>query len=183
MRWHPIVFSKEEQAFMDYMSEEARTLAHRMAIPPQLLGKVTESNHPVIVESCCQREDKPMEEKTPEPPTRDTQFAGFARALVDELRKVQQSSTTLQSEKIIAQRAYDLTQHAVGYTLEYLHDCGLRTPGSMNLSIQPSIPDMTTLPEVSKPDTKYCTVCGVVYVQDTPGWYEHHALVQDHAFK
>jgi hypothetical protein len=119
--------------------------------------------------------------------SRDTQFAKFAELLFDELLTsgrvyIDTSNEYWRDEwkEIIAQRVYDLSQHSVGYTLEYLHECGLRTPGSMNLSIQPSIPDMTTLPEVSDPDTKQiiCTACGVVYVQDTPGWYEYNTPKQ-----
>jgi|SRR5450631_3744484 len=96
---------------------------------------------------------------------RETQFAKFAALLWDELlgedRYIDVStgySSALDPEdddhkkyiEIIAKRSYDMTEHTVGYTLEYLHECGLRTPGSMNLSIQPSIPDMTALPEVSE---------------------------------
>ena len=89
---------------------------------------------------------------------RETQFATFAKLVVEDLRihgafpmrPVVRSEARPLIEEIIAKHAYALTEHTVGYALEYLHECGLRTPGSMNLSILPSIPDMTALPEVSE---------------------------------
>lgn len=90
---------------------------------------------------------------------RETQFATFAKLLLKEMIEEEFGQLNVNAlatgsiadlEQLIAKRAYDLSQHTVGYTLEYLYECGMRTPGSMNLSIQPSIPDMTTLPEVSE---------------------------------
>lgn len=49
--------------------------------------------------------------------------------------------------QIIANRAYDLVQHTIGHSLEYLHECGHELSGSMSKRILPSIPDMATWPE------------------------------------
>lgn len=89
--------------------------------------------------------------------SRDTQFAEFARQLWIELIYASPSKVVGNSlvrvpplredaEKIISQRAYDLVEHAVGYCLEYLHECGIETSGQMNSRIQPAIPDLTSLP-------------------------------------
>lgn len=72
---------------------------------------------------------------------RDTQFAGFAKALYEELSGkllIHGHPTTLAidrpfTEQIIAQRAYDLVHYV------------LRCNGGIA-----DIPDMTTLPEVSE---------------------------------
>jgi hypothetical protein len=86
------------------------------------------------------------------------QFAGFAKIVVEDLREhgafpmrpINRSEARPLIEQIIAQRAYDLVQHTIGYCLEYLDECGREIPGSMKSRIQPSIPDMPTLPEVSQ---------------------------------
>lgn len=48
---------------------------------------------------------------------------------------------------ILAQAGYDLAQHTIGHSLEYLHECGHPFSGAMNGRIQQAIPDMPTLPE------------------------------------
>lgn len=91
---------------------------------------------------------------------RDTQFQGFAKALWDELEQaIRQDPGFIPEGKsgrdqyipvwqeIIARRAYDLVEHTVGYSLEYLHECGREMPGGMKKRIVPSIPDMTELPK------------------------------------
>lgn len=84
---------------------------------------------------------------------RNTQFKGFAKALIKELDAVM--TITYASldkareayELAIARRAYDLVAHTVGYSLEYLHECGREMPGGMKTRIVPSIPDLTELPK------------------------------------
>jgi hypothetical protein len=90
------------------------------------------------------------------PTPRDTQFTGFAKLLFDELYNNDDMFFDTADphwheewQKVIARRAYDLSQHTVGYCLDYLHECGVELSGTMNSRIQPSIPDMTRLPEVS----------------------------------
>jgi hypothetical protein len=84
------------------------------------------------------------------------QFAGFAKALYRKLAEnVVQSDKGLsdmeafitEQHQIIARAAYDLAQHMIGHTLEYLHECGISTSGGMGKRILPSIPDMPELPE------------------------------------
>lgn len=94
--------------------------------------------------------------------SRDDQFAGFASLLLKEIdhaieaaadRAEQEDCAQTPQEltrmvgEIIARRAYDLVQHTIGYSLEYLDECGREIPGSMNKRIQPSIPDMRQWPE------------------------------------
>lgn len=78
---------------------------------------------------------------------RDTQFAGFAKLLVQGINAIEidpnQGYVLSPMERLIAQRAYDLTQHAVGHALEYLHECGREIPSSMHGRISPTIPDIT----------------------------------------
>lgn len=82
------------------------------------------------------------------PSARDTQFVGFAKLLAEDAAKMPQKAREPIEEMnkrfqlLIAQRAYDLTQHAVGYTLEYLHECGIELSSRMDKRILPSIPDL-----------------------------------------
>ncbi len=84
---------------------------------------------------------------------RDTQFQGFAKALMRDLDDV--STTTYASldkakeayKLAIARRAYDLSFHSTDYCLEYLHRLGIETSGDLGKRIMPSIPDMTELPK------------------------------------
>lgn len=84
---------------------------------------------------------------------RDTQFQGFAKALVEDLFRFHALdarafvSSGHKIEQIVARRAYDFEAHTVGHTLEYLRECGREMPGSMKTRIVPSIPDMTELPK------------------------------------
>lgn len=86
---------------------------------------------------------------------RDTQFMGFACKLLQEL--LDQGAyvaispwvtggDSFKSEQLIAQRAYDLAQHVVGHSLEYLHECGHEMSGGMGSRIMQSIPDMKKQP-------------------------------------
>lgn len=96
--------------------------------------------------------------------TRDTQFAGFAKLLLDKLGDGgfvfegaddpdrEEQLTRIQT--LLARRAYDLVGHTVGYSLEYLRECGIGLSGSMNSRITPSIPDMTELPSEVTQDKK-----------------------------
>lgn len=79
---------------------------------------------------------------------RDTQFQGFAKALFVEIASEMAKTTSPEAiQQFIARRAYDLVAHTVGYSLEYLHECGKEISGSMNSRITPSIPDITELPK------------------------------------
>lgn len=94
----------------------------------------------------CQEQERKM--------SRDTQFQGFAKLLVQEILTEMQYSTgrTIQDiekglEALIARAAHSLVGHTVGYSLEYLHECGHELSGGMGSRITPSIPDMTKLPK------------------------------------
>lgn len=87
---------------------------------------------------------------------RDTQFAGFAEKLERDIHflafgmyhnhktgeEVKQAT-----RKMIARRAYDLVRHTVGYSLEYVSECGHPMSGAMGTRLLPSIPDLTKWPE------------------------------------
>jgi hypothetical protein len=80
--------------------------------------------------------------------TRDTQFAGFARALVGDLFK--EGSTWLereQCEQIIAQRAYDLVAHTLNM-VPHLMQVAENAQAVEEVIV--FIPDLTELPEVSE---------------------------------
>lgn len=95
------------------------------------------------------KREKNMSETTNN--ARDTQFARFALMLMNEILNVKGMYTNpnwrLDCQDVIARRAYDLNQHSVGHTLEYLHECDIKTSGGMGKRIVPSIPDMTELPK------------------------------------
>jgi hypothetical protein len=101
---------------------------------------------------------------------RDTQFAGYAHVLWEELAarinalddecnlteevvdgcvmcNLKPERIAVVLEQVIAQRAYDLMQHVVGYSLEYLDECGHELSGGMGKRIGASISDLTTWPE------------------------------------
>lgn len=96
---------------------------------------------------------------------RETQFAYFAALLMQEIdehigavtewalkhdindEKPIGRELASRWKKTIASRAYDLVQHTVGHSLEYLHECGHELSGGMNTRIAASIPDMTAWPE------------------------------------
>jgi hypothetical protein len=94
---------------------------------------------------------------------RDTQFQNFAELLWDELEQAMRQDfrgyipegETKRAKHIpvwqgiIARRAYDLVSHSLGYSLEYLDECGKEISGGMGKRIMPSIPDMTELPKES----------------------------------
>lgn len=96
--------------------------------------------------------------------TRETQFAGFAKALWDELPDLNVNSLIAfdewseTSEKIIAQRAYDLVRHALycdninsaywpGHPLYGQASDIYEKETAQKVS---DIPDLTELPEVSQ---------------------------------
>jgi hypothetical protein len=90
---------------------------------------------------------------------RSTHFQGFALLLARDLWRAgyldfphTQSSedSSLPLLQMIAEHAYDLVQHTIGYSLEYLHECGHELSGGMGKRIQPTIPDMTAWPEENK---------------------------------
>jgi hypothetical protein len=81
---------------------------------------------------------------------RSTHFLGFADLLIEELMSFQDMDDRPRARTVIAARAYDLVQHTIGYSLEYLHECGHELSGGMGKRIQPTIPDMTTWPEENK---------------------------------
>ncbi len=92
---------------------------------------------------------------------RDTQFAGFVKLLSREMFQipgvwVETAQDREALEQLVARRAYDLVQHAVGYTLEYLHECGdeLAAKGGMGSRIQPTIPDITNWKQWGLPERK-----------------------------
>ncbi len=76
---------------------------------------------------------------------RDTQFAGFAKLLFDETLFMDEDDM----KRHMARRIHDIVQHTIGYSLEYMHECGveLAASGAWNSRIQPTIPDATKWPE------------------------------------
>lgn len=88
--------------------------------------------------------------------SRDDRFAGFAEKLERDLHFLAFSmyhdhktgdEVMLAYRKMIAQRAYDLVQHTVGYSMEYLDECGKEISGSLGTRVLASIPDMRQWPE------------------------------------
>lgn len=86
---------------------------------------------------------------------RDKQFQGFAKLLWEEIMemtlkgygKIDVGTDPTAYELLIARAAHSLVEHTVGYSLEYLHECGHELSGGMGSRITPSIPDMTKLPD------------------------------------
>ena len=81
---------------------------------------------------------------------RDVQFNGAARLLIKKLfadpmpaRGWREAEET---QQIISEFLRQFAAHTIGYSLEYLHECGHQLSGGMGSRIAPSIPDMTTLP-------------------------------------
>lgn len=102
---------------------------------------------------------------TSKPTARDTQFLGFAKALFDELPEQDSDfhpNWKQETLQIIAQRAYDLIQHALETCLisERAYDLTRSynpynpileedIEGYLNRSkLLAEVPDLTTLPEV-----------------------------------
>lgn len=85
--------------------------------------------------------------------SREDQFRQWAKTVLDHMLSKRDGMIQTsdwwqeQAQSILARAAYDLAQHAIGYSLEYLHECGLSTSGSMNSRIQRVIPDLPALPE------------------------------------
>lgn len=92
---------------------------------------------------------------------RSEQFKGYAKALFEELKpdllalflslswKQENDVATFEAliQQRMSRRTYDLVQHTIGHTLEYLDECGRQIPGGMGKRIAPSIPDMAELPK------------------------------------
>lgn len=100
---------------------------------------------PEYMTICGRGEEIAMSEEQKANP-RDTQFKGFAQSLAAEIADTDGWMLS-DVEKLIARRAHDLVQHTVGYSLEYLHECGVELSGSMGKRILPSIPDLKEWPE------------------------------------
>jgi|SRR5450631_199730 len=148
--------------------------------------------------------------------TRETQFAGFAKLLLKEMLAQTQwngmdfnSDDTEEVEKysaIIAQRAYDLVEHALEmcHIDERVYDLiRSRDTSVVNVRIEDyiegylkrsemlaDIADLTVWPEPPAPpkdpldEMRYliCSVCGVTYtgpLRDVRGWYGHQTEHQE----
>lgn len=94
---------------------------------------------------------------------RDTQFAGFARALLDEIESVSADYSPPPGRYItgspkweevvrgiIARRAYDLVEHTLDACDQLESDAGLESHGFTSDYLLSSIPDLTTWPEETK---------------------------------
>jgi hypothetical protein len=80
-------------------------------------------------------------------------------------------------QTIIAQRAYDLAQHAVGYSLEYLHECGVSISSDMGKRIQPSIPDLTEWSKYGfahpvEPGSRRAALAELTHIAEDEGEYD-----------
>jgi hypothetical protein len=119
-------------------------------VPPGTIVAATDSQHGTIsipgrgTLSLCMGHHTGKEVAS----TRNTQFAGFAKALVDDLFK--EGSAWLkreQCEKIIAQRAYDLVAHTLNM-VPHLMQVAENAQAVEEVIV--FIPDLTELPEVSE---------------------------------